>query len=74
MKSVVLFFDRLLVFVILVEWLNEEYIMQLNHVFRTRDIVSKNDSKLAKHPEIADSEIFDGDSFRDQGFTRPKVV
>lgn len=53
----------------------DAYIMHsLNHVFRTRDIVSKNDSKLAKHPEIADSEIFDGDSFRDQGFTRPKVL
>jgi U3 small nucleolar RNA-associated protein 25 len=74
MISFVVFFDRLLVFVILVEWLNEEYLMQLNHVFRIRDLVTKNDSKLAKHPEIADSEIFDGDSFRDQGFTRPKVV
>ncbi|KAL2997699.1 hypothetical protein AAZX31_09G055200 [Glycine max] len=48
----------------------DAYIMHsLNHVFRTRDCVKKNDSKLTKLKENADS-----DKFRDQGFTRPKVL
>ena len=48
--------------------------MQLNHVLKTRDLVTKNDSKLAKHPESVDNEILNGDNFLDHGFTRPKVV
>ena len=48
--------------------------MQLNHVLKTRDLVTKNDTKLAKHPESADNKILNGDSFLDHGFTRPKVV
>lgn len=48
--------------------------MQLNHLFRTRDLVTKNDSKLAKDPCTAYNENLSGDSFRDQGFTRPKVA
>ena len=67
------FLDRFLVFVILIEWLYEEYIMQLNHVFRTRDLVTKNDAKLAKHPEIADNDSL-AVNFLDHGYTRPKVV
>ncbi|GAU39089.1 hypothetical protein TSUD_321600, partial [Trifolium subterraneum] len=48
----------------------DAYIMHsLNHVFKTRDCVKKNDVKLAKLEEGADSE-----RFRDQGFTRPKVL
>ncbi|KEH37417.1 putative digestive organ expansion factor, predicted [Medicago truncatula] len=48
----------------------DAYIMHsLNHVFRTRDRVKKNDSKLARIEEGADTE-----RFRDQGFTRPKVL
>ncbi|PNY15371.1 U3 small nucleolar RNA-associated protein 25-like, partial [Trifolium pratense] len=48
----------------------DAYIMHsLNHVFKTRDCVKKNDVKLAKLEEGADSE-----KFRDQGFTRPKVL
>ncbi|TKY72738.1 U3 small nucleolar RNA-associated protein 25 [Spatholobus suberectus] len=48
----------------------DAYIMHsLNHVFRARDCVKKNDAKLTKLKENADS-----DRFRDQGFTRPKVL
>lgn len=48
--------------------------MQLNHLFRTRDLVTKNDSKLAKDLCSAYNENLGGDSFRDHGFTRPKVA
>ncbi|KAL2925761.1 U3 small nucleolar RNA-associated protein 25, partial [Bienertia sinuspersici] len=46
----------------------------LNHVFRTRDHIMKNDSKLSKHQETAREEVLTNDSFLDQGFTRPKVI
>lgn len=47
--------------------------MQLNHVFKTRDIVTKNEKKLAKEKESKTEGILDSESFLDQGFTRPKV-
>ncbi|MED6148963.1 hypothetical protein PIB30_057880 [Stylosanthes scabra] len=48
----------------------DAYIMHsLNHVFRTRDCVKKNDAKLSRAGESAGN-----DKFRDQGFTRPKVL
>ncbi|CAA7398767.1 unnamed protein product [Spirodela intermedia] len=53
----------------------DSYIMHaINHVFRTRDLVIKNDAKLAKDQDTAKEELLNGNDFRDQGFTRPKVL
>ncbi|KAJ6293677.1 hypothetical protein OIU76_021858, partial [Salix suchowensis] len=52
----------------------DAYIMHcLNHILRTRDLVTKNDSKLGKHWENAKDDLLSGDEFLDQGFTRPKA-
>ncbi|XP_072954074.1 protein NUCLEOLAR FACTOR 1 isoform X2 [Typha angustifolia] len=52
----------------------DAYIMHaLNHVYRTRDHVIKNDAKLEKH-EHKEKEILNCDAYLDQGFTRPKVL
>ncbi|KAF8035262.1 hypothetical protein BT93_C1325 [Corymbia citriodora subsp. variegata] len=52
----------------------DAYIMHsLNHIFRTRDLVTRNDTKMAKHQETAKGEILSGGEFLDHGFTRPKV-
>ncbi|CAH2037116.1 unnamed protein product [Thlaspi arvense] len=53
----------------------DAYLMHsLNHIFRTRDLVKKNESKIAKNRETAEEEILSDDGFLDQGFTRPKVL
>ncbi|XP_010464491.1 PREDICTED: U3 small nucleolar RNA-associated protein 25-like [Camelina sativa] len=50
----------------------DAYLMHsLNHIFRTRDLVKKNECKISNLPE---EEILSDDGFRDQGFTRPKVL
>ncbi|BBG92814.1 hypothetical protein Prudu_000653, partial [Prunus dulcis] len=48
--------------------------LDLNHVFRTRDLVMKNDAKVSKRQETDDNEILADDNFLDHGFTRPKVL
>ncbi|XAR60244.1 hypothetical protein NMG60_11033522 [Bertholletia excelsa] len=53
----------------------DAYLMHsLNHIFRTRDLVTKNDGKVSRNQENAKEEIFNGDGFLDHGFTRPKVL
>ncbi|KAF3452756.1 hypothetical protein FNV43_RR03189 [Rhamnella rubrinervis] len=53
----------------------DAYIMHsLNHVFKTRDLVTRNDAQLAKDQENAKKEIHTSDSFLDHGFTRPKIL
>ncbi|KAG9449276.1 hypothetical protein H6P81_009241 [Aristolochia fimbriata] len=53
----------------------DAYIMHvLNHVFRSRDAVKKNNAKLAKRPNNGRDELLCSDGFLDQGFTRPKVL
>ncbi|XP_057976026.1 protein NUCLEOLAR FACTOR 1-like [Malania oleifera] len=49
-------------------------IHSLNHVFKTRDLVIKNDAKLAKQQDISKGDILAGEDFLDHGFTRPKVL
>ncbi|GAV76017.1 DUF1253 domain-containing protein [Cephalotus follicularis] len=46
----------------------------LNHIFRTRDRVKKNNAKLARHQETAEEKVLIDDGFLDQGFTRPKIL
>lgn len=53
----------------------DAYIMHcLNHVFKTRDLVIKNDAKAAKFRENDKNAMLNDDSLRDQGYTRPKVL
>ncbi|KAH9774287.1 U3 small nucleolar RNA-associated protein [Citrus sinensis] len=51
-----------------------ECFLKLNHIFRTRDLVTKNDTKVAKNKGSAKEGILIGDAFLDRGFTRPKVL
>ncbi|KAG0261999.1 hypothetical protein DFQ27_002676 [Actinomortierella ambigua] len=45
----------------------------LNHIFKTRDRVLKNTTKLQRHQQNSDSSSTVPE-YRDQGFTRPKVL
>lgn len=47
--------------------------MQLNHIFRTRDLVKKNEAKLAKLQENVKADVLNNEAFLDRGFTRSKV-
>lgn len=47
--------------------------MQLNHIFRSRDLMSKNDSKMANSQASLTDDVVNGNSLLDRGFTRPKV-
>ncbi|KAL0344934.1 UNVERIFIED_CONTAM: U3 small nucleolar RNA-associated protein 25, partial [Sesamum radiatum] len=50
----------------------DSYLMHsLNHIFRSRDLIGKNERKLAKDQEGISVE---GDAYLDRGFTRPKVL
>ncbi|KAK1420515.1 hypothetical protein QVD17_22178 [Tagetes erecta] len=46
----------------------------LNQIFKTRDLVTKNDKVLAKLKESKGEEVLNSENFLDQGFTRPKVL
>lgn len=53
----------------------DAYLMHsLNHVFKTSNLVKKNDAKLGKRQETANEEVLTNDNFLDHGFTRPKVL
>ncbi|MBA0622071.1 hypothetical protein Godav_007640 [Gossypium davidsonii] len=53
----------------------DAYLMHsLNHIFRTRDLVRKNNAKIDKHQMSGKEEILPGDNILDQGFTRPKIL
>ncbi|KAK4432707.1 Digestive organ expansion factor [Sesamum alatum] len=53
----------------------DAYLMHsLNHIFRSRDLMGKNEKKLAKDQEILEGKSVEGDPYLDRGFTRPKVL
>ncbi|XP_016496688.1 protein NUCLEOLAR FACTOR 1 [Nicotiana tabacum] len=53
----------------------DAYVMHsLNHIFRTRDLVKKNEAKITKLPESVKADTLTNEAFLDRGFTRPKVL
>ncbi|CAN1731734.1 Protein NUCLEOLAR FACTOR 1 [Linum perenne] len=53
----------------------DAYLMHsLNHIFKSRDLVKKNDAKVAKLQENGESELLIDDVVRDRGFTRAKIL
>ncbi|KAG8372301.1 hypothetical protein BUALT_Bualt12G0052000 [Buddleja alternifolia] len=53
----------------------DAYLMHsLNHILRSRDLMVKNERKLAKHQNSLEGKSADGDAYLDRGFTRPKVL
>eukprot|EP01018_Ginkgo_biloba_P007271 Gb_20797 [translate_table: standard] len=45
----------------------------LNHLYKTRDLVTKNNTRLSQQSQIENNSI-DVELPRDQGFTRPKIL
>ncbi|KAK4391949.1 Digestive organ expansion factor, partial [Sesamum angolense] len=53
----------------------DSYLMHsLNHIFRSRDLIGKNERKLAKEQKSGEGISVEGDAYLDRGFTRPKVL
>ncbi|KAL2503275.1 Digestive organ expansion factor [Forsythia ovata] len=53
----------------------DAYLMHsLNHLFQSKDLMTKNERKLAKTQEILEDKILKGSAYLDRGFTRPKVL
>lgn len=53
----------------------DAYIMHsLNHVFKSRDVVMKNEARLAKNQETGKDEVLINNIYLDRGFCRPKVL
>ncbi|KAG6412119.1 hypothetical protein SASPL_124788 [Salvia splendens] len=47
----------------------------LNHVFKSKDLMVKNERKLAKNQgSVECKSVDDDDAYRDRGFTRPKIL
>lgn len=65
------FANFLAVVPVIIHW--SDHILQLNHIFRSKDLMIKNEKKLAKSEGSMESKSVDDDAFRDRGFTRPKV-
>jgi len=61
-------------------WITNQAVIdvQLNHVLKTRDLVTKNNEKLQRQQTASNENGKKGADFidppRDQGFTRPKVM
>ncbi|KAL6542863.1 hypothetical protein OROHE_010383 [Orobanche hederae] len=53
----------------------DAYLMHaLNHIFKSRDLIVKNERELAKNQESLEGKTVDEDYYLDRGFTRPKVL
>ncbi|GER50558.1 U3 small nucleolar RNA-associated protein 25 [Striga asiatica] len=53
----------------------DAYLMHsLNHIFRSRDLIVKNERELAKNQDSLEGKAVDSESYLDRGFTRPKVL
>ncbi|KAL6508500.1 hypothetical protein OROHE_021633 [Orobanche hederae] len=55
--------------------ITDAYLMHsLNHIFKSRDLMVKNERKLAKDQEHLEGKTVGEDYYLDRGFTRPKVL
>ncbi|KAL3835491.1 hypothetical protein ACJIZ3_010227 [Penstemon smallii] len=53
----------------------DAYLMHsLNHIFRSRDLLAKNERKLARQQESVEGKHIDDDAYLDRGFTRAKIL